>query len=61
MNPQAPLNQFGALTVAQLGIKYGLSRSTIYRLMRDGRLPYVKIGRLTRFRPDAGDVLLKGE
>jgi excisionase family DNA binding protein len=34
-----------ALSVADAADSLGISRATAYNLMRDGRLPYVKLGR----------------
>lgn len=37
-------------TISQFGRAHSVSRSTIYRENKAGRLPFVKIGRATRIR-----------
>lgn len=38
----------GAMTVRQAAAFSGLSRRTLFRLMRDGRLPFAKVGRTAK-------------
>lgn len=40
------------LTVRELAERLKLSRHSIREMVREGRLPYLKIGRSTRFEPD---------
>lgn len=40
----------GFITINQFARIYSISRATIYRENRAGRLPFVKIGRATRIR-----------
>jgi len=40
---QVPLNQKITLSLDEAAALSSLSKSTIYHLMRDGRLPYVKV------------------
>jgi len=41
------------LTIKDVQEMTQLGRTTIYELMRDGRLPYLKIGRSVRIRREA--------
>ena len=38
------------ITIAQFGRTNSVSRSTVYRENKAGRLPFVKVGRATRIR-----------
>jgi len=40
------------ITTPQAAIHLGVSPRTVKNLMRNGKLPYIKIGRSTRFDPD---------
>lgn len=51
---QPPANPKGLLTAKQVAAEIGLSDKTVYRLARDGRIPYVRIQGSLRFR--AADV-----
>lgn len=41
------------LTVEEAAERLQIGRTAVYELIRRGRLPVVKIGRLTRVRPEA--------
>jgi excisionase family DNA binding protein len=43
---------YGLMTVNQLARLLGVSRWTIYRLVRDGEVRAVKVGERNRFRPE---------
>jgi len=43
------------LTIPQFCSEYSVSRSLLYRLLRQGELSAVKVGRLTRIRRDDAD------
>ena len=47
------------LTVAQVGAIMRLSRSTVYRLIEQGRLPAVRVGRAVRVPESAVDAHLR--
>lgn len=40
-----------ALSVSQLAKFLGMSRSNVYDLVREGRIPYIRIGATIRFDP----------
>jgi excisionase family DNA binding protein len=46
-----PATPKGLLTAKQVAAEIGLSDKTVYRLARDGRIPYVRIQGSLRFRP----------
>jgi excisionase family DNA binding protein len=49
-------NKLGAvLTVEEISIYLKIPRSTIYKLVREGKIPTQKIGRHWRFRKEAID------
>jgi excisionase family DNA binding protein len=50
---------YGLLTVNQLAQLLGVSRWTIYRLVRDDELRAVKVGERNRFRPEDVDAYLE--
>lgn len=43
----------GLLTAPQLVPLLGMSRTTIYQYVADGRIPYIRIGTMIRFDPHA--------
>jgi excisionase family DNA binding protein len=47
------------LTVGQVAERLQVSPRTVWRLIHDGRLPAVRIGRAVRLRPDAVAGLIK--
>lgn len=47
------------LTLTEVENALRMSRSTLYRLIRNGGLPTVKIGRLVRVRREALDELIR--
>lgn len=50
--PETPVAPAAALlTAKQVASEIGLSGKTVYRLARDGRIPYVRIQGSLRFRP----------
>ena len=50
MNTRA--TQAGLMTVQDVATKLNLSESTVYALMRDGRIPALKIGSQWRVEPN---------
>lgn len=48
------------MNAAEVSLKLGLSRSSIYRLVSGGRLRAYRIGRLLRFAPEDVDAFLSG-
>ena len=53
-------NKTGAiLTVDEISVYLKIPRSTIYKLVREGKIPAQKIGRHWRFRKEAIDHWLK--
>lgn len=38
-------------TVDQVAEIVGLKRATIYSLVREGKIPHIRLGRAVRFRP----------
>lgn len=47
------------ITIAEFCEIYGVSRSTAYRLINDGTLPLVKIGRASRIRSSDAEAWAK--
>ena len=47
------------MTIAELSKYLKISRSTLYKLAQEGKLPAQKVGRHWRFRRDAVDAWLK--
>lgn len=45
----------GVLTIAELSVYLKIPRSTLYKLVREGRIPSQKVGRHWRFRKKAID------
>jgi excisionase family DNA binding protein len=43
----------GMLTVEEAGRRLAVSRSTLYLLMREGRLPFIRVGRFRRIEVEA--------
>lgn len=43
----------GLLTASELVSRLGISRTTIYQMVTDGRIPYLRIGIMVRFDPHA--------
>jgi excisionase family DNA binding protein len=50
-----------ALSVKDFCDAYGLSRTTVYELIKDGKLPDVRIGAKRIIPVDAAEALLKPE
>ncbi len=48
-------NQGAVLTIEELAIYLKIPKSTLYKLVREGRIPSQKIGRHWRFRKGAID------
>ena len=48
-----------ALSIPEFCKAYGLSRSTVYRMMAEGTLPSVKIGKRRLVPVDAAEALLQ--
>lgn len=48
------------LTLAQVAKLLRLHRSTVYRMVKQGDIPSVKVGRVWRFSKDALETWLKG-
>jgi len=48
------------LTLAQVATLLRLHRSTVYRMVKRGEIPAVKVGRVWRFSQDALDTWLSG-
>lgn len=49
------LNYFDVLTIEELSAYLKISKSTLYKLVREGKIPSQKIGRHWRFRKSAID------
>ncbi len=58
--PHPPPPRF-ALTVNEAGIALGVSRSTIYTLLRTGRLAFFRVGSDRRIPITAIEALARGE
>jgi excisionase family DNA binding protein len=54
-------DQKRALRVNEVAALYGISRSTIYKIMSDGRLRTVKIGGRRLIPRDAIEALISGD
>lgn len=39
-------------TAAQTAGELGISKAHLYRLVRENKVPFVRVGRLVRFQPD---------
>ena len=48
-------DEFTILTIRDVAEYLRMSEATVYRLVRDGRLPVVRIGKTWRFRKDLLD------
>jgi excisionase family DNA binding protein len=48
-----------ALTVEEAGVRIGVKRTTMYKLIREGGIDSFKIGRLRKIRPSACDAYIK--
>jgi excisionase family DNA binding protein len=48
-------NNNGILTIDELSSYLKISKSTLYKIVREGKLPSQKIGKHWRFRKDAID------
>jgi excisionase family DNA binding protein len=46
--PSAPLGELKFLTVAEVAALMRVSKMTVYRLVNDGKLPAVRVGRSVR-------------
>lgn len=42
-----------AWSPAEARIAIGVSARTLWQLTKDGRIPHLKLGRLTKYRPEA--------
>ena len=52
-NKQLPSNiQSNLLNIDQVAQFLGISKDTIYKMVNQRRIPYVKVGRLLRFERD---------
>jgi len=49
------------MTITELGKYLKISRSTLYKLAQEGKLPGQKVGRHWRFHKEAVDAWLKNE
>lgn len=49
------------LTIQELSIYLKISKSTLYKLVREGEIPCQKVGRHWRFHKDAIDKWLKND
>jgi len=47
------------LTIDELSVYLKISKSTLYKLVREGKVPCQKVGRHWRFHKDAIDAWLK--
>jgi excisionase family DNA binding protein len=47
------------LTVKQVAAQIAASEALVWKLVRQGRLPAVKINRMTRFRPSDVEALFR--
>ena len=45
----------GVLTIEELSVYLKIPRSTLYKLVREGRIPSQKVGRHWRFRKESID------
>jgi excisionase family DNA binding protein len=43
----------GLLTAPELVPLLGMSRTTVYQMVAEGRIPYIRIGSMVRFDPHA--------
>jgi excisionase family DNA binding protein len=43
------------ISISEAGHRYGISRQTIYRFIKDGKLDLIKIGRASRLNLTAAD------
>jgi excisionase family DNA binding protein len=50
--PEAPVSN-RLLTVDDLVQRWGFGRAAIYRMVREGRVPAIRFGKIVRFRQDA--------
>lgn len=50
-----------AYSVNQAGETLGVSRATVYKLMREGKLFYATVGKRKRIPAEAIDAMLRGE
>jgi excisionase family DNA binding protein len=50
-----PADPPAMLTVAELALRLGISRGTAYELVRSGRIPYVRFGRVIKIPSAALD------
>jgi excisionase family DNA binding protein len=53
------LRQDDLLTVRDLAHHLGISKWTVYRFVRSGELPAVRVGESIRFRPEDVDAYLE--
>jgi excisionase family DNA binding protein len=52
MNPRDPATPRQIMTVTEVAEYFQLHRITVYKLVRNGRIPFFKIGSDYRFRRD---------
>jgi len=50
---EGPLSEVRLLTVAEVAAIMRVSRMTVYRMVNDGRLPHVRVGRSVRLPEQA--------
>jgi excisionase family DNA binding protein len=55
MSAHAATTRQALLTPEQVAAKWGVPKSHVWRLAREGKVPHVKLGRYVRFHPDALD------
>jgi excisionase family DNA binding protein len=60
-SPQLLIAREHLLTVGQVAERLQISPRTVWRLIHDGRLPAVRIGRAVRLHPDAVAALIKAQ
>ena len=52
MNPREPAAPRQIMTITEVADYFRLHRATVYKLARNGRIPFFKIGSDYRFRGD---------
>ena len=61
MNDKQPLSniQSHLLDINQVAEFLGISKDTLYKMVNQRRIPFVKVGRLLRFERDALDAWIR--
>ncbi len=59
MSAERPMNEVRFLTVAEVAAVMRVSKMTVYRLVHNGELPAVRVGRSFRVPEEAVDVYLR--